>query len=404
MKDRSYITLEQAVKCLLDEIQEQDSFEIVNVINSIGRVTYEDIYSCINIPPFDRSPLDGYAVNHKDLEGASRETPVVLKVTQNIYAGDSPAGVLSAKEAARVMTGAPLPEGSDCVVRQEDTDYGEGQVKIYISHKKHENFCFKGEDVYTGKLLLKKGQKLDSAAVAVLSAQGISKVKVFIVPKVGVISTGSELIEPGTPLTMGKIYDSNSMYMCARIQSMGGVCVSGGNIADEPEILSKTVLELLSQCDLVITTGGVSVGEHDYMPKVSEIINAEVLFHGVKVKPGSPVLALKKEGKILLCLSGNPFAAATTFELLAVPIFRKLSGYAESLLTSLKGVLCSEFNKSSHGRRFIRAKMIGGNVFLPDNHSSGSLSSLIGCNCLIDIPAKSSPLTVGTEVDVVMLQ
>lgn len=404
MKDRSYISLEQAIECLLDEIQEQDSFETVKLINSVGRVTYEDIYSCIHIPPFDRSPLDGYAVNHRDLEGASKDSPAILKVTQNIYAGDSPKGILFANEAARVMTGAPLPQGSDCVVRQEDTEYGEEQVKIYVSPKKYENFCFKGEDVGPGKLLFNKGQQLDSEAIAVLSAQGITHIKVFSIPKIGVISTGSELIEPGTPLTLGKIYDSNNMYLCACIQSIGGLYVSAGSIADEPKILSNAVLDIMAKCDLVITTGGVSVGEHDYMSKVGEMIGAEVLFHGVKIKPGGAVLALKKDGKIILCLSGNPFAAAANFELLAVPVYRKLSGYTEILPTRAKGVLCSEFNKSSKGRRFICAKMIGGNVFLPDNHSSGSLLSLVGCNCLIDIPAGSGPLSIGAEIEVVLIQ
>lgn len=402
MKDRSYITLEQAIECLLEQIQEQGSFEKVKLINSVGRVAFEDVYSLINIPPFDRSPLDGYAVNHRDLEGASEDCPAVLRVTQNIFAGDAPEGVLSAGEAARVMTGAPLPEGSDCVVRQEDTDYGEEKVRIYVSHKKHENFCFKGEDVYPGKLLLKKGQKLESAIIAVLAAQGISEIKVFSIPKVGVISTGSELVAPGMPLAIGKIYDSNSFYLAARLRAMDGLYVSGENVADEPEYLSKKVLDLMAQCDFVITTGGVSVGEHDYMPKVGEMIDAEVLFHGVKMKPGGSVLALKKDGKIILCLSGNPFAAATNFELLAVPVFMKLSGYSEVLPKRVKGVLCSEFNKSSHGRRFIRAQMIGGDIFLPDNHSSGSLSSLVGCNCLIDIPSKSNPLSIGTEVEAVM--
>lgn len=404
MGNKNYLTLEQACKCLLEQVSEPEGFDTVSLLHAAGRISREPVRANIYQPPFDRSPLDGYAVNSRDIKYASKESPAVLRVVQNIFAGDMPTHALSTGEAAQVMTGAPLPPGADCVVRQEDSYRNGEKVSLYVSHKKNENICFKGEDVCPDTLLLMSGQKLDSIALSILAGQGLGQVKVFPKPIVGILSTGSELTEPGKPLTLGKIYDSNRVFIETRVQALGGFPLSGGCAADDPQHLAAAVQRLLDQSDFVITTGGVSVGAHDYMTKVGDMLGARLLFHGVEMKPGSPALALEKDNKLILCLSGNPFAAAATFELLAVPVLKKLSGHSKAMPKRLKGILRNPFHKASYGRRFIRAKMTGGDVFIPENHASGCLSSMADCNCLIDIPTGSPPLNAGAEVEVIIFQ
>jgi molybdopterin molybdotransferase len=174
-------------------------------------------------------------------------------------------------------------------------------------------------------------------------------------------------------------------------------------VCDEPARLTESCAALLAQCDLLITTGGVSVGSRDYMPQVGERLGAEQLFYGVDMKPGSPMLAFLARGKLMLCLSGNPFASAATFELLARPALRGLAGDAAPVPARVSGVLREAFGKRSDTRRFIRARMAGGNIYLnPGSHASGGLASLTGCNCLVDIPAGSGPLCAGDTVQAVM--
>jgi molybdopterin molybdotransferase len=371
---------------------------------ALGRVLAEDCFAGIDQPPFDRSPLDGYALFHGDVAASDKENPAVLTVSQHIYAGDTPAGPLAPGEAARVTTGAPLPPGATCVARQENTDYGEEQVKVYVSLKKHQNYVFRGEDLPAGRLVAAKGVRLRSAHIGTLAGQGFTQAAVYPRPQVGLLSTGSELAPAGEPLPPGMIYDSNSYTLAARVREWGGQAQAERGIADDPAKIAAALEAILAERDLVATTGGVSVGAHDYMPRVGEILGAEVLFHGLGYKPGGVALALRRGDKLILCLSGNPFAALVSFELLAGPVFRKMAGQTELLTPRVRASLRGDFPKASASRRFLRAKLVGGEVFTErDGHGSGSFSSLTRCDCLIDIPAGSPPMSDGAAVDVILL-
>ena len=378
--------------------------ETLPLTRALGRVAAREVSAVMDQPPFDRTPLDGYALRHESLANACAETPTVLPVCRRIFAGDPPGDPIPSGCAARIMTGAPIPPGADCVVRQEDTDLGEETVRIFVSLSAHDNICDRGEDLRSGAPLFPAGTVLTPAHLGVLAGQGMETVEVFARPRIGLLSTGDELMLPGTSLTPGKIYNSNQFYLSARLEQLGMEPVISPVHGDDPEVLSAAVAELLGDCDAVVTTGGVSVGQKDYMPAVCRRLNAARLFHGVAVKPGSPMLAMTVRGKPVVCLSGNPFAAAATLETVARPMLLRLAGRRDCALPRASGVLTAPFRKASPGRRLVRATLTDGSVSLPaGGQVSGVLSSWMGCNCLIDIPAGSPALPAGTEVEVILL-
>lgn len=398
------IPLEEAQSIILNNIVPLSEFEAVNISDSLGRIAFEDIFSQINQPPFNRSPLDGYAFNSRDTKGASAQNPVTLTVTQLIYAGASPGESIKSGEAVRLMTGSAIPDGADCVIRQEETAHEENTVIVRREMKPYENFCFAGEDIKKGAILLSKGTRLGYAHAGVLAAQGIDNIKTYRKPIVGLITTGDEISPAGEPLLPGKIYDSNQALLSLRIKELGAIPLSAPPQGDSLDALCRAIDALLDECDIAVTTGGVSVGERDFMPYAAQKLGAELLFHGLNMKPGSPALAMKTRGKVIIALSGNPFAAAATFEVLARPAIDKLHGRTDFMPMRATGITKSGFTKSSPSRRLIRAAIVGQDVYIPaDGHSSGVLSTLTGCNCIADIPAGSPPIEAGERIEVILL-
>lgn len=398
------IPVETAIGRIMEVAGKPEETETLGLFQALGRVLAEDITAVIPQPPFTRSPLDGYALRAEDIEGAGPQNPVLLPVADYIPAGGIAAQPLPKGSAARIMTGAPVPEGADCIIRQEDTDQGAEQAAFYKSVKPGQNICCQGEDIAVGEVLVSAGTRLTFAHLGVLAGQGLECVSVYPRAKVAVMATGDELVPCGRPLLPGQIYDSNCMMLAARLVEMGAepvMCPSG---ADDPEKLAVLTDQLLRQYPLVITTGGVSVGQKDYMPEVAARVGTRMLFHGIAAKPGSPVLAAERDGSVLLALSGNPFASVATFELLAVPALAKIAGESRWKALRVTARLDGDFPKGSEMRRFVRAKIEGGSVTVPEKgHSSGGIGSLAGCNCLIDIPGGSGPLAAGDEVTVWML-
>ena len=380
--------------------------ETLPLEKACGRIAAKALCARMDQPPFDRSPLDGYALHSADTAGASRENPVTLPVSMKLYAGDAPAAALPVGCAARIMTGAPLPEGADCVLMQELTDSGEETVQLYSSLKPQQNVVFRGGDIAAGAIIAAEGTPLTPAHLGVLAGQGYAEVPVYRTLTVGILSTGSELLAPGEPWAPGKIYDANGIQNAARLGQLG-FAVQRRHCSDDPEVIACQLRELLTGCDAVITSGGVSVGQKDYLPAVLEQLGAQMLFAGVAQKPGSPMLAAEIAGKLVFCLSGNPFAAAATLEQYAIPALLRAAGRREEgcILPHTTCTLTTGFSKSSKGDRYLRAKAAGGSVTIPgegsaEAHSSGSLSAMIGCNCLVKLPAGSGPVAPGEEVEV----
>ena len=400
---RTRIELEEA-RALLAESVRPLGVEQVSRQEALGRTLAEDVTAPLDQPPFDRSPLDGYALRSADLTGASPEHPVSLRVVETVYAGGVPSRALGPGEAIRIMTGAMLPRGCDCVLQHERTDNGLKQVQIYAALSPHDNYCDRGEDYRTGEVLLPAGTVVDAAAVGVLASAGLSSVPVRRRPVVRVLSTGDEVVSPDLhPLPAGKIYGSNQELLTARLRELGVSDVKGLLIGDDPREVADTMAQLLGECDLLITTGGVSAGDKDIFHQALPLLGVERVFWKVNLKPGTPAMYSLWQGQPILSLSGNPFAAAATFELLARPLLAALTGESRFSLRSRTAVVEGSFPKASPGRRFLRGFYQEGRVSLTGKNDSGMLASLVGCNCLVDLPAGSPPVQEGQTVTVLLL-
>ena len=397
------ISLEEAVAKVREAVCPKEQLERVNLEEALGRVLGEDIYAPIDQPPFDRSPLDGIAVCAEDTDSASLSSPVKLKLVGTVFAGMCYEGVLKRQEAIRIMTGAPIPKGADCIIRQEDVSFEQEGVLIYKSVKSYSNYCYRGEDVKKDSLLLEKGIALQATHLGVLASVGYKELWVQGRVRVGILSTGDELVRPGEPLLEGKIYNANETLLVARLRELGVIPIIFEVKGDDPYEVAKEIKQRIDEVDVLLTTGGVSVGQKDIMHEVVTLLGATRLFWKVNMQPGTPLLAIKYREKLILALSGNPFAALATFELVARPVLAKL--IQQEGLNPTKGlaVLGSNFTKHSPKRRMIRACLKDNVVKLPNQHSSGVLGSMIGCNCFVDIPAGSGPLKEGDHVYVIKL-
>ncbi|HHL2030127.1 TPA: gephyrin-like molybdotransferase Glp [Clostridium perfringens] len=405
---KKFIALEEALEILNKNTKALKS-EVVSIKDSLKRVLYGDVKSKINNPPFNKSVFDGYAFKSEDSKGTSKENPIELKIVDEIFAGDFSEIEIKSGEAIRIMTGAPIPVGADCVLKQEETERHGDLVKIFKEMKANENISFMGEDIKIGETLIKKGKRLDYADLGIMASSGISEVFVYKKPRVSIISTGDEVCDINSTLKLGKIYDSNLYSLSARIEELGYNVLSMEHVGDNILKIGEAIEKAFEKSDIVFTTGGASVGEKDLMQKVSESIGFERLFWKIKIKPGSAVVCSKRQEKILISLSGNPNAALTTFELLGKPVLKKLEGEEETInIKREKGILMDSFNKKSLQRRFLRGNVIydekGAKVYITQIKSgNGILSSLLNANCLIEIEKGNEGLNRGEVVNIIKL-
>ncbi len=398
------ITLKQALDVVLDCCNEIKDVEEVGLFEARGRVLARDVVANIDQPPFDRSPLDGYALRGEDIKNATKESPVVLTVVDEVMAGHMSHVSVKEGEAIRIMTGAPIPAGANCVIRQEDTDYGMEYVSIYKSVKPFENYCYQGEDYKAGQVLLLSGSILGSIEIGVLASLGMTNVCVKRLPRVGVMTTGDEITLPGKALSEGKIYDSNLYTVASRLMELGIYPACQMEVGDNVENAVKSIKELAKTADLIITTGGVSVGKKDIMHEVLASLGAKKLFWKVKLKPGSPMIGAIYENTVILCLSGNPFGVVANMELLVRPVLAKLAKDVRLVPKRVSAILEDDFIKSSAVTRYVKAIYENGKVFFPTKlHASGILSSMIGCNCLVEVLPSDKPVQRGENVFVILL-
>ncbi len=391
--------IEEAVKILCKNVLPIKETEEVSLIGSNGRILAEDVCAEHDQPPFSRSPLDGYAVKGVDTLDASEESPVTLKVIGKVYAGEVYKGKVSNGEAVRIMTGAPIPDGADTVIRQEDTDYGEETVEIYKGQRPWSNYCYAGEDFKKGEVILEKDLTVNSGIMAVLASLGKNTVKVYRRPRVAVYSTGDELLMPGKPMQPGKIYESNNTYISSRLMEYGLEPVTAEIVPDDPYLMAEKIQKIADNTDLVITTGGVSVGEKDIMHDVQEILQAKKLFWKVKVKPGSPTLAFMYKNTLVLALSGNAFAAVANFEILGRNILYKMYPSERIRIKSRIVTMKDSLAKPSGMKRFLRGYADDDTVVFSEGlQTSGAISGMAHCNCMIEIPAGNEGAKAGDKV------
>lgn len=388
-KGERLLQLEEAAAALRNAVEVKEKIVKLPILKARGRVLADDIIAPIAVPSFPKSAMDGYAVRSAEIREASLDNPVKLKVIGELCAGEhhlatSPLG----GDAVRVMTGSLIPGAYDAVVKQEDTDYGEESVTIYAPVKPYQNYSRVGEDISQGELVMKKYTRVTSLQIGLLASLGIAAIRVLEPPRVAIITTGTELEEPGIPLEEAHIYNSLNYLLSSRIDACGFTVISAGNCDDDIEALERAVAGLIEASDVIITTGGVSVGKKDLIPELIDRLNAACLFQGVNIRPGLHTRAALYGGKVLLCLSGNPYAAYAHFELLFRPLAAKLmnNDIFEPKKTFAK--LKNSYPKRNQIRCLVRAHFENGEVTLPvQAHYSSVISNLVSCNCFIDMEA-----------------
>jgi len=396
------ISLEEAQNILLANCKSV-GLEHVHFQDSLGRVLGEDIVSPENIPPFARSPYDGYAFRAADTLQAAKDNPVILEVIEEVPAGNAPTRIVSSGKAVKILTGSPIPEGADAVTKYEETEINGNLVSVFTPFQAGENIVPAGEDVPKGEIIAARGTVVSPPVLGLMAALGITEVPVFKRPRIAIISTGDELLDISEPLKPGMIRNSNSYTLAAYCREIGAEPIILAATKDKIEEIGARIERGLADADMVITTGGVSVGDYDVVGEALDFIGAETLYWKIEIKPGSPNLAAVKDGKLILALSGNPAAALVIFHLLGTGFIKKLAGRSQYLPERCEVILKSNFRKASPRRRFLRGKLVveNGTTYLEitGGQGNGVLRSLVGCDLLAEIPAGSGPQPAGSKLN-----
>lgn len=411
MEMRKPIPVGEAVQRVMEHaLIGQD--ELLPIHTCFNETLAQDITATHDVPYFDRSPYDGFAIRSRDTLHASRDFPVEFEVIEEIGAGMVATRKLEDNQAVRIMTGAQMPAEADAVimlelVREIKRD-GRNFIQIKRKVKEGENVSFKGEDARKGELLVKKGTKLNPGIKAVLATFGYTKVPVAKKPVIGLFATGTELLDVGEELQPGKIRNSNSYMLADQIKRAGGDVKFFGILPDNLEGSYSAISDALDKVDLLITTGGVSVGDYDYMPDIYHRLGARVLFNKVAMRPGSVTTVAAMGGKILFGLSGNPSASYVGFELFVRPIIRTMLHSPNPHLKRVSAVLGEDFTKANPFTRFVRSRTYyedGRLCVVPSGKDkSNMVMSLVTANSFAILPGGTRGYQKGEEVDILLLE
>ena len=399
------ISVTEAVTTILREIKVMGT-ERTDILSALGRVLAEDIVSPFSIPPLDNSAMDGYAVRHTDSKGASAQTPARLKILGDIPAGYAATRPVGSGEAYRIMTGAPVPRGADTVVMQEDTSAHEGTVEIFKACAAGENIRRAGEDIREGDLVVAAGTLLRPAHIGVLSSVRKAFVSVYQKPRIAILSTGDELVDVDEGFSEGKIVNSNSYSLYALVKDSGAVPLSLGIARDTKESLREKFSEGL-HADMIISSGGVSVGDYDFVKDVLKDIGAEMKFWKVAMRPGNPLAFGIISGRPAFGLPGNPVSVMVSFEQFVRPSVRKMSGY-KRLFRHVVAATAQEKVITKKGRTyFIRCMVTCRDgrygATTTGEQGSGILMSMAKANGLMIVPEDRDGVTPGETVSVQIL-
>ena len=375
--------------------------ETLPIDQCCGRYLSRPVQSVQAVPPFDRSPLDGYAFRSADTRA---DEPVTLRIIEEIPAGHLPEKTVTAGTAAKILTGAPIPAGADAVSKFEETEFTAKTVTLKRAYKAGENIVVRGEDVAPGEVIGCKGQRVDAGLAGALAAQEIAQVSVYRLPKVGILTTGSELRQSGEADNGASIPNSNRAAMETALRLLDCQPIFFGAPGDTVEEIADAMDEALKVCDMVVTTGGVSVGDYDCTPAAVERCGAEILVQNLKLKPGGKCCFGKREDKLIICLSGNPASAMTCFYAAAMPSVRALTGAERTVQPELTAHMAVDFPKGSKQPRLLRGRVdwVEGELrFTPaPAQGNGTLHTLAGANAFAEIPGGSGPIAAGAQVQI----
>jgi len=395
------LELEQAQRRILSAIQPLP-VETTALASAHGRYLAEEILAPVDLPPFDNSAMDGYALLSEEVKTATKDSPVPLRLAGRIAAGDADSSTLKPGECIRIFTGSPMPANADAVVMQEDTIAASDsdQIQILDSVKPWENVRFKGEDVKKGSVLFSPGQRVSPGAVGLLAGLGLLNVKVRRRPAIGLLATGSELREAGEPLAPGQIYESNRTTLATLLQNAGAIPLPYPLVTDSLEATRENLRRALSENDGVITTGGVSVGEMDHVRQAFDEIGGEVDFWRIAIKPGKPFVFGRWQDKSFFGLPGNPVSAIVTFTLLVRPAVLLWQGAAELGAANQTAILDRPLCNSGNRRHFMRVRLnLDGTAEGSGTQASHLLSSLAHSQGVVDVPPHTT-LEKGTAISV----
>ncbi|MCY3772895.1 MAG: molybdopterin molybdotransferase MoeA [Gemmatimonadetes bacterium] len=401
------LTVEEAQEIVLDSVS-VSGIERVPLSESQGRVLAEDVAPKYDVPPHDNSSVDGYAVRAADTAGASADAPCRLGVLEDIPAGTVPSRKVGPGKASRIMTGAFLPEGADAVVMVENTRQLKEAVEVLKAVEPGQNVRYRGEDVRQGRRVLFGGAEIGPGEIGLLAAFQRSQVAVRRRPAVAILSTGDEVVEIDERLVPGKIVNSNSYSLAALVRECNCRPVNLGLARDSESEIAKAIRSALS-ADVVLSTGGVSVGDYDYVKKVLEDLGADMRFWRVKMKPGKPLAYGLLQGKPFFGLPGNPVSCMVSFLLFARPAMRKMMGYGPQdwHLPAVPALLENDLTAGGDRRHYLRARITrtGGrfHVSTVAGQGSGMLSSMTGTNGLVIVETGVTSVACGTEVSVLLM-
>jgi molybdopterin molybdotransferase len=368
--------------------------ETVLLADSLHRVLAEDIVSDVNIPPFNKAAMDGFACRRADLPGP-------LQIVDEIPAGKFPTVEIKEGECARIMTGAPIPVGADTVFMVEYHEIEPDGSAIFTRDKTASNICLLGEDVKQGDLVLSKGTLIEPQEIAILAGAGKSHIEVFRRPIVGVISTGSELVEPNILPSAGQIRNSNGHQMVAQLKRMGLVAEYFGIVSDSQDELRKAIQSALKMTDVLFISGGVSVGDYDFVPLVLQELDFEILITSIATKPGKHTLFARKEGKYVLGFPGNPVSSFVQLETVGRELLCNLMGNQPKSLT-FKCVILDDYQRKSTDRlEFLPVEITStGKVKLLPYNGSAHIHALSKANAIMEIPIGVKKIEQGDFVNV----
>jgi len=389
------ITVEKAIEIIHENIFSLEQKEYINVLKSCTYVLFEDVYSPIHMPPFRQSAMDGYALCLNDSK--------TYTIVGEVKAGDNYHPTLKKGEAVRIFTGAPVPDTANAVIMQEKVTVNHKLISVENSVTLNDNIRPLGEQVKQGSIALKKGIRITPAGIGYLVSLGITKVNVYKKPSIAIVVTGNELVKSGQDLAYGQIYESNAVMLGKALNNLGYQNISTHKVADNYENTLDLLGKVITTHDAVLISGGISVGDYDFVGKALQELEVNQIFYKVKQKPGKPLFFGKKNNKVVFALPGNPAAALSCFYIYVYSALEKISGNMNFKLAKTKAKSVSNYIIKGDRAQFLKAIYNNGNVEILDGQSSSMLHTFALANALVYVPETSESIKINDMVEVILM-
>jgi molybdopterin molybdotransferase len=389
------ISVEKALEIVSNNSNPTKKSKGINLSDALGYVLFEDVFSPIHMPPFRQSAMDGYALHVHDSN--------TYTIIGEVKAGDGHQPTLKPGEAVRIFTGAPVPYTANAVMMQEKTSIENKFLRLESQAKQNENIRPLGEQVFKDQIALKKGTKLNAAAIAFLTSLGITQVKVYNKPSIAIVVTGNELAKAGESLKYGQIYESNAIMLSSALKHLGYQKVSTHKVSDNYDKTLQLLDEVISTSDVVLVSGGISVGDYDFVGKALEELGVTEFFYKVNQKPGKPLFFGKKEDKIIFALPGNPAASLSCFYVYVISALERLSGNVNFSFNRTQAFSTSNYIKKGNRGQFLKAIYKNGRVEILEGQNSSMLHTFALANALVYLPESAKSITKNDQVEVILL-